>query len=167
MDAQGCWPGCSLQLKVLMSNLQKGPSAAQRVSLLAELQGSCAGTQLLSLRQPLLRLAVDPQSAGLLLCTQHLSVASQGALTAAVEARGFAAAALMGSAAAAPAAAFAGLADSSDAFIAVQHVDIRKAAKRTARGPALRLLLLIGPTCALGRYLMGKNEGIKVFHRIP
>jgi hypothetical protein len=47
--------------------LQNVPMAVQPVSLLAALQGSPAGTQPLSLTQPLLRLAVDPQSAGLAL----------------------------------------------------------------------------------------------------
>jgi hypothetical protein len=51
--------------------------AVQPFSLLACLQGSAAGTQLLSLRQPLLRLAVEAQSAGLSLCTQHLSPLAQ------------------------------------------------------------------------------------------
>lgn len=55
------------------THLQKLPAARHPFSLLAELQGSPSGTQLLSLLQPLFLLAVDAQSAGLALCTQHLS----------------------------------------------------------------------------------------------
>lgn len=106
--ACGCWQLLVVSPVCVHTHLQKGPSAAQRVSLLAALQGSCAGTQLLSLRQPLLRLAVDAQSAGLSLFRQHLSAAWQGVAAAA---RGLAA--LMGSADAAPAAVAAACLDES------------------------------------------------------
>jgi hypothetical protein len=55
-------------------HLQYAPMAVHPVSLLAALQGSPAGTHTLSLTQPLLRLTVDPQSAGLALYAQHCSL---------------------------------------------------------------------------------------------
>jgi hypothetical protein len=65
------------QLDVASLKRQNAPTAEQLLLLVAAEQGLSLGTQLVCDLQPLLRLSVEAQSAGLMLKGQHWSSAGQ------------------------------------------------------------------------------------------